>query len=143
MIKIGATRAFLKREGFEFSLQPGQLDRKFRRALSPEKVEMFELAGLMPDCGERSKLIYSLPDDLQQAHLLFSHDSARTAISFAWLASFATETEGPILDLGCGSGAFARLLAAHGKSQPIVGIDEAANLVAIAKKASREWRTLK
>lgn len=133
--KLGV-RAFLKREGFHFGLKPHQIDQRLIRALSASKADEYELSKRMPDGEDRACILFGLAENLEQAHILFSHDGVRTVASFEWLAEVAAQVSGSILDLGCGTGAFARLLASRGKSQRIVGIEGAENLVLIARDAS-------
>lgn len=132
--KMG-TRAFLKSEGFQFGMMPDRLDSRLRRELDDEQQEKLDqLAHL--EGADRYNCLYSLPKTLRQAHLMFSHDSARTVASFDWLAEIAKDTSGSILDLGCGSGAFVRLLADRGQHDRLVGIDGSQALVDIATENS-------
>ena len=136
MQKVIGTRAFLKKEGFEFSLKSHQLDQKFRRMLSTESEEALDELELIPVGVDRSSKLYAIPQNLRQAHMLLSHDVARVVGSFDWLASVADGSPGPILDLGTGTGALPRLINSRHPSIQILGLDCAPNLVSIAKSAT-------
>lgn len=135
MKQVGA-RAFLKAEGFEFGLKPDRLLDRLRRHLDIEQLDQLDSLALLDEGPVRSKALYNLPKTLRQAHLLFSSDADRTVASFDWLAEVAAKADGAILDLGSGSGAFLRFLAARGKKQTLLGIDSSRSLVEIAVRSS-------
>jgi SAM-dependent methyltransferase len=136
MTKHVGARAFLKGEGFEFGLRPDRLRERLMRQLDVAQRKQLDDLALLDDGPVRSHGLYNLPNTLRQAHLLFSNDADRTAVSFDWLAEVATYSNGAVIDLGSGSGAFLRLLAARGNAQPLLGIDSSPSLVEIATNNS-------
>ncbi|TCO59603.1 class I SAM-dependent methyltransferase [Actinocrispum wychmicini] len=76
-------------------------------------------------------------DDLAELYEQFSTQPFRRELEFTSVLATLGRTEGTrVLDLGCGSGVYTRLLAGAGAD--VVGLDESAGMVDFARRRERE-----
>jgi SAM-dependent methyltransferase len=136
VIRPIGVRARLKKEGFEFGTQPRRLDQRICRVLGDQGASDYAFISALPEGSDRSSRLYGLPQTLQQAHLLFSHDAARCVASYEWILDISAMSTGRVLDLGCGTGVLARMICEADVDRQIIGIDGSPNLVEIATGSS-------
>lgn len=133
----------LRTERYDVSSEAAVLDRRLLKEAGSPRDKVLQTIWRTNDEGQRLHELYRFPQTLREAHLLFSHDRVRIIDTFNWLLSHAP-LEGPIVDLGCGTGTLLRLLSRLDPDAKLVGVDEAPNLIAIARQVvgypNIEWR---
>jgi SAM-dependent methyltransferase len=106
------------------------LDNRSDRALALRLLDDFDRLDFRGLLGRYFDLSPEIPDDLRRrqiAHILAAAERARR-----WLDALGATPDGPLLDLGCGTGSF---LAAVGRERPgVFGVDIALRWLIVARK---------
>ncbi len=133
----------LRAERYDLNSEHAALDRRLLKEVGSPRDNLLQMIWRETDERKRLDDLYRFPQTLREAHLLFSHDRMRIIDTFNWVLSHAPFAA-PIIDLGCGTGTLIRLLSQLDPGMRCVGLDAAANLIAIARQVpghpNIEWR---
>lgn len=136
MIENLKTKIFLKKIGFLPNTNHTQLDNRLLKSLSTE--EQITLKKVWEDnyYGVGKSLnLYSIPQNLKQACLLFSHDYNRIEKSLNWIANeIMSSNVKSAMEMGCGFGILLKFLKEIKPEADFMGIDYASNLVKIGRE---------
>lgn len=134
-IRFGA-RGHLKRQGFLIDKRHQQIDRAFIKALNDEQANRVREIWSSMAIGLPAEIeLYDVPESVEQAVLLFSHDWPRIEASFEWLAYVIKGlTPQSVLDAGSGAGFLPHFIKTISSSIAFTGVDASENLVRVASQ---------
>lgn len=129
-------KAYLRRLGVQFDVNPVQLDNRFKKSLPEELQEELEEAWDMRSIGiQTPSTLYSIPRTIKQAALLFSHDARRYLKSLAWFDQVAAQLNpDSVLEMGCGAGFTGGFLKSKNQNRFVLGVEAQENLASIASE---------
>ena len=135
MIDNFKTNIFLKKIGFIKDVNHTQLDNRLLKSLDLEDQIKLKKSWENNQLGVGTSIdLYTIPKNLKQACLLFSHDYERIEKSLNWIANevISTNTKSAI-EMGCGFGVLIKFLKKNKPEIELMGIDYAENLINIGQ----------
>lgn len=115
--------------------QHKQLDNRLLKSLDQNGRKKLESAWNVLHANGGPSDLYSVPQNLKQASLLFSHDYQRIAASAEWISkTFECLDKESLIDVGCGYGVLLGYLNKKFPGKKLMGIDIKKNLVEIGRK---------
>ena len=129
-------RAFLKASGFLTDAKPARMDAALLKALDPGNRQRIEGIWANRNLALSDGLeMYEVPQTVEQAALLFSHDWPRAAATMDWFDGVVRDARArSVAEMGCGAGFLLAYLKSGDPGLAVRGIDAAANLGAIAAR---------
>ncbi|MDX1296176.1 MAG: hypothetical protein R3302_07910, partial [Sulfurimonadaceae bacterium] len=124
---ISQIKELLIVEGYDFESGPTRLDDRLMAACNSVQKKRLEKAWATRKEPLRLERMYKVPESLEQAHLLFSHDRQRILHSFKWILDALPDDAETIADVGCGTGSLSRLIAHYFPRASVLGVDIAKN----------------
>ena len=126
---------FLKKIGFNKDVNHSQLDNRLLKSLDLEGQIKLKKAWENNQLGfGRAIDLYTIPKNLKQACLLFSHDYERIEKSLNWIANEVISSNSKsVIEMGCGFGILLKFLKENKPEIELMGIDYAENLINIGK----------
>ena len=115
--------------------QHSQLDTRLMKSLDQEGQKKLQNAWNILQLNGNPSELYTVPQNLKQASLLFSHDYQRIAASSKWISkTFEYLGTDSLVDVGCGYGILLGYLNKKFSQKRLMGIDLKKNLVQIGRE---------
>ena len=125
---------YLKSIGLSGDTKHKQLDNRLFLSLDDSGQDKLHAAWETMRLFGRSSDLYSVPQNLKQASLLFSHDYERIKKSIEWIENTISYLNSQsIIDMGCGYGVLIKYLQTKYPDINLMGIDKKPNLIQIGR----------
>lgn len=122
-IPISDIKDRLITEGYVFDLSPEHLDDRLLASCNKIQRKRIEKAWATRKKELRLERLYKFPDNINHAHLLFSHDRQRILHSFKWILENLPGDAQSIADVGCATGTLSRLIVHYYPQSSVLGVD--------------------
>lgn len=120
-------RKFLKKEGYILPQRHDVIEKKLKSLMGPSRYDQYlDFGDDMRAGAVGVSKLYQTVDTLEEAHLLFSHQSgliSETMVSIINLIKNSDHMPIKIADMGCSTGSFCRLLHDSFSESEVYGFD--------------------